>query len=337
MTAISAPLRSWRVVIMGLAAANVLAGIAAERLGLFRALHLDALSVFFWGFCYALLAWIVAWRPKRALIAVVVWVIIDGARLTFLAGDVGEGIPLLAILLRIGLGLPVVKAALLAEQAAEDAAWRGRGPGIVARVHPRQPEPRSPTVRPGVELKDRQETMGEPPARAASPRVTGSILTTGTRTPAVSVRTPAAAVDSAATALRYVARRCEVRGDRLDIVASGGRSRSLAWAEFGEIWIRMLPPERPWESQLLLELIPKGAGVEPVRVFATTMLSWLGGAAPSTSRLANLRRLCQDIATRAPDLAMDDATRRFLEEGSAPQQLARVDSVVERDARYGCG
>jgi hypothetical protein len=331
---VAAPLRFWRVVILGLAAANVVAGIAAERSGLFHAFRLDTLSVVFWGFCYALLAWIVSWRPKRVLIAVVVWVIIDGTRLAFLAGDEGQGIPMLAVVLRVGLALPVVKAALVAHQAAEDAFWRARGPGIAARVDPRPREPRSSTVRPAVELKERQGTAADPAARAPSPRATGSILTTGTRTPAIGMRTPTAAVDSAATALRYVARRCEVREDRLNVVASDGGSRSLAWSEIGEIWIRMLPPERPWDSQVLLEVASTVAGAEPVRVFATTMLAWPGGATPSTSRQANLRRLCQDIAARAPDLVMDDSTRRFLEDAGAPQKLIRMDSVTERDARY---
>jgi hypothetical protein len=148
------------------------------------------------------------------------------------------------------------------------------------------------------------------------------------------MRTPTANVDSAASALRFVARSCEVGGDGLRVVKSDGQARLLAWEEVGEIWARSLPAERPWDGQALLEIAPKGQGVEPVRVFATTRLSWPGAAAPSASRLANLRRLCGDIAGRATGLVMDEQTRRFMNEGTAPHALARMDGLAERDARY---
>ena len=325
----------WRRIMLGLAAINVVAGLAGELFGGFRVLRLDGLSAFFWGVLYAVLAWMVSWRPRRCLIAVVVWAIVDGARLAFAAGDTGDSAPLLAIVLRVALAVPAVKAALVAQQALEEAAGARRPPPVVAKVANvagRSTEPRSPTVRPAVGLQERQRAAGG--TSPALPRVTGSVLTTGTRAPAVSMRTPTANVDSAASALRFVARGCEVGGDGLRVVKSDGQARLLAWEEVGEIWARSLPAERPWDGQALLEIAPKGQGVEPVRVFATTRLSWPGAAAPSASRLANLRRLCVDIAGRATGLVMDEQTRRFMNEGTAPHALARMDGLAERDARY---
>jgi len=325
----------WRRIMLGLAAVNVVAGLAGELFGGFRVLRLDGLSAFFWGVLYAVLAWMVSWRPRRCLIAVVVWAIVDGARLAFAAGDTGDSAPLLAIVLRAAFAVPAVKAALVAQEALEEAAGARRPPPVVAKVANvagRSTEPRSPTVRPAVGLQERQGAAGG--TSPALPRATGSVLTTGTRAPAVSMRTPTANVDSAASALRFVARSCEVGGDGLRVVKSDGQARLLAWEEVGEIWARSLPAERPWDGQALLEIAPKGQGVEPVRVFATTRLSWPGAAAPSASRLANLRRLCGDIAGRATGLVMDEQTRRFMNEGTAPHALARMDGLAERDARY---
>jgi hypothetical protein len=328
----------WRRIMLGLAAVNVVAGLAGERFGGFRALRLDGLSAFFWGVLYAVLAWMVSWRPRRCLIAVVVWAIVDGVRLAFAAGDTGDSAPLLAIALRVAFAVPAVKAALVAQQALEEAAGARRPPPVVAKVANvagRPTEPRSPTVRPAVGLQERQGAAGgTSPAPGRLPRATGSVLTTGTRASTVSMRTPTANVDSAASALRFVARSCEVGGDGLRMMTSDGQARLLAWEEVGEIWARSLPAERPWDGQALLEIAPKGQGVEPVRVFATTRLSWPGAAAPSVSRLANLRRLCVDIAGRATDLVMDEQTRRFMNEGTAPHALARMDDLAERDARY---
>jgi hypothetical protein len=263
-----------------------------------------------------------------------VWAIVDGARLAFAAGDTGDSAPLLAIVLRVAFAVPAVKAALVAQEALEEAAGARRPPPVVAKVANvagRSTEPRSPTVRPAVGLQERQGAAGG--TSPALPRATGSVLTTGTRAPAVSMRTPTANVDSAASALRFVARGCEVGGDGLRVVKSDGQARLLAWEEVGEIWARSLPAERPWDGQALLEIAPKGQGVEPVRVFATTRLSWPGAAAPSASRLANLRRLCVDIAGRQTALFMDEQTRRFMNEGTAPHALARMDGLAERDAR----
>jgi hypothetical protein len=329
----------WRRIMLGLAAVNVVVGLAGELFGPFRAPRLDGLSAFFWGVLYAVLAWMVSWRPRRCLIAVVVWAIVDGVRLVFAAGDTGDSVPLLAIVLRVAFVVPAVKAALAAQQALEEAAGARRPPPVIAKVANvagQSPEPRSPTVRPNVELQDRVGAAGRgtPPVSGRLPRATGSVLTTGTRAPAMSLRTPTANVDSAASALLFVARSCEVGGDGLRVVTSDGRAHLLSWENVGEIWARSLPPERPWDGQALLEIAPKNQGVEPVRVFATTRLSWPGAAAPSASRLANLRRLCTDVAGRATSLAMDEQTRRFVNEGTAPHALARMDGLAERDARY---
>jgi hypothetical protein len=325
----------WRRIMLGLAAVNVVGGLAGERFGGFLALQLDGLSAFFWGVLYAVLAWMVSWRPRRCLIAVVVWVIVDGVRLAFAAGDTGDSVPLLAIALRVAFAVPAVMTALVAQQALEEAAVARRPPPVVAKVaNVARPstEPRSTTVRPAVGLPERQGAAGGTlPVRL--PRATGSVLTTGTRASTVSMRTPTANVDSAASALRFVARSCEVGGEGLRVVTSDGQARLLAWEEVGEIWARSLPAERPWDGQPLLEIAPKGQGVEPVRVFATTRLSWPGAAPPSASRLANLRRLCVDIAGRQTALFMDEQTRRFMNEGTAPHALARMDGLAERDAR----
>ena len=124
----------WRRIMLGLAAINVVAGLAGELFGGFRVLRLDGLSAFFWGVLYAVLAWMVSWRPRRCLIAVVVWAIVDGARLAFAAGDTGDSAPLLAIVLRVAFAVPAVKAALVAQESLEEAAGARRPPPVVAKV-----------------------------------------------------------------------------------------------------------------------------------------------------------------------------------------------------------
>jgi hypothetical protein len=147
-------------------------------------------------------------------------------------------------------------------------------------------------------------------------------------------------VDSAASALRFVARRCELTAEGVRATPATGPATELPWDRIAALWVRQLPPDRPWDSQLVLDIQPAQASetlVEPVRVFATTILQLALAGSPSTSRLENLRRLAAFVAAHAPSLAMDPETRAFIEAVAAPARLARMADFAAYDARYPPG
>jgi hypothetical protein len=98
--------------------------------------------------------------------------------------------------------------------------------------------------------------------------------------------------------------------------------------------VRMLPPDRPWDGQIVFDVVPSSG--EPIRVFATTFLHWPQGGRPGTSRLENLRRFAAHIAAQVPALVMDEATRAFVA-GGPIGRLARIADLETHDARHAPG
>jgi hypothetical protein len=96
----------------------------------------------------------------------------------------------------------------------------------------------------------------------------------------------------------------------------------------------MLPPDRPWDSQIVFEIVPCSG--EPLRLFATTFLHWPQVGRPSTSRLENLRRLGAHIAAQVPGLVLDEATRAFVA-GGPIGHLARMAEPETHDALHASG
>ncbi|PYQ21472.1 MAG: hypothetical protein DMF79_08135 [Acidobacteria bacterium] len=146
-----------------------------------------------------------------------------------------------------------------------------------------------------------------------------------------------AATDAAASALRFLAHKCEIGGAGLHVTLPSGQGRDVPWADIGRIVVRQLPPDPPWDSGVILDLVAYvGGRWEPVRVFGTTIVNYgaLSGGA-STSRLDNLRRFARHVRERHPAVAVDDETLGFLESQKAPARFVNMTQFTEYDALYG--
>ena len=98
--------------------------------------------------------------------------------------------------------------------------------------------------------------------------------------------------DAAASAFRFLAHKCQIDEAGSHVTLPSGQPREVPWTDVGRIVVRQLPPDPPWDSGVILDLIAfVGGRWEPVRVFGTTLVNYtvLAGGA-STSRLDNLRR-----------------------------------------------
>ncbi len=321
---------------MGAAAlANLVLGLAGEAAGpgVLRSLGFDEASAFVWGILYGITIAMVAVRPKRIMITIVSLALIDGTRLVFAAGDAGGSPPWIALLLRAGFAALGVAAAFAGHEAAEEAAWARQPPQYVARIA------RPAGARPPGEVPPRPSRPAASVPRPASsplpgvPRVTDSLLTTGSRTAAVSVRAPSTKVDSVAAVMQFVAKRCEIDAEGVKGTTSAGLVRVLRWSDVRALWVRALPPDPPWNGQLVFDVVPSSG--EPIRVFATTIVHWPEGGRPPTSRLEYLRRIGAHVVSRSPGLSMDDETRAFVEAGAPVRSLARYDDLAARDEGYG--
>jgi hypothetical protein len=332
------PLRFWRRLALGLALAVLLLGIAGgvSGWGLFTAFALDGYAALVWGVLYGVLALMVGRRYKRVLIAVAGLLLVDGTRLVIMAGDAGQGWPWLALLVRAGLAILLVRAAFAASEAAAD---RRRRRPTVARV----PPGRSP-ARPSPQAAARQRPPEQTPPAAGpmpgvrAPRTTGSVLTTGSRSAGVSLRGPQASVDAAADSLRFVVRRCEAREDGLSVTPMKGSEQNIPWDRMSRLWIRALPPDAPWDGQIVLDLVLEGGEkpVDPVRVFSTTLVPPPPGApAASRSRADVVRGLARHVVEHAPNVGMDAETRAFVEESRPPERLLTLDELVAQEETYG--
>jgi hypothetical protein len=287
-----------RLAMVGVALTNLVLGVAGDAAGkgALQSLGFDGFSAFLWGFLYGVTVVMIPVRPARIMVAVVGFAVIDGVRLVFAAEDVAGSMPWFALLLRVGFAALAVMTAFAASKAAEEAAWARRPPPFVAKIAA-------------------SRAAARPANEGPSAR---------------NLRSPAT-VDSTASALRYVAKRCEVTAEALQLTLPGGPVRVLPWSEVRSIWVRMLPPDRPWDGQIVFDVVPCSG--EPLRVFATTFLHWPQGGRPATSRMENMRLLAAHIAAQVPELVMDEATRAFAA-GGPIGHLARIADLEAHDARY---
>jgi hypothetical protein len=145
-----------------------------------------------------------------------------------------------------------------------------------------------------------------------------------------------ASVDAAASALRFVAHKCELREEGLHVTRAGGDQRDVPWTHVGRLVIRQLPPDPPWDAGVICDLVCHvGGRWEPVRIFGPTLVNYaaLAGGA-STSRLDNLRRLARHVRERNPGLAVDDDTLGFVEGRTPPPRLANTTELARYEAGY---
>jgi hypothetical protein len=145
-------------------------------------------------------------------------------------------------------------------------------------------------------------------------------------------------VDTAASGLRFVARKCEITPTGLKVQNPDGRSREVGYAEIAALVVRLLPPDPPWNAAPILDAVVRSAdntAWEAVRVFSTTIVNTAalpGGG--STSRLENMRRLGGHLAAQNPAISLDAETAAFVNDGKPPSRFVNTTHFADYDLRY---
>jgi hypothetical protein len=210
-------------------------------------------------------------------------------------------------------------------------------PGPISFVAPTIPSPgqNEQTVDPADAARIRLElsrTTQPITDKAPSTRI-------GSRPIRTDIRTKPAPADSAASALRFVAYRCEISETGIRAIYTNGQERDYVWAAFASLIVRQLPTVPPWEGKILLDLIPgqkRDTPFEPLRLFATTYVNYSflpQGHSPSSQE--NLRRLANFVIAKNPTIRVEPGTSLFLQTGKTPPKFFVVAQFAEYDARYG--
>ena len=145
-------------------------------------------------------------------------------------------------------------------------------------------------------------------------------------------------VDSAASGLRFVARKCEIQPTGLKVSYSDGPVREVGYGDIVSLVVRLLPPDPPWSSQPFCDAVVRSAdntAWEAVRIFSTTVFNTAalpGGG--SASRLDNMRKLGAHLFAQNPALSLDPETAAFLNEGKLPARFVSTNHFAEYDQRY---
>jgi hypothetical protein len=133
--------------------------------------------------------------------------------------------------------------------------------------------------------------------------------------------------------LRFAVFRCEITPSGLAASDRNGAPRTLSWGEIASVSVRQLPNDPPWESAIVVDVVPAG-GAPPLRLVTGTFIAFQAlpeGA--STSPMENVRRLCRHIRTQNPAVGFDEATARFCEAGPCPRVLG-MRQWAEYDSRF---
>jgi hypothetical protein len=144
--------------------------------------------------------------------------------------------------------------------------------------------------------------------------------------------------DSARAALRFVAHRCEITPEGLKVTFPSGQRREATFAEIASLVVRLLPPDPPWNTQPILDVVVPadgGGAWTAVRVFTTTVVNYAaipGGA--SAQRLENVRRLGAHLVAQNPAMGLDPETAAFLQDNKPAGRFANTRHFLEYDERY---
>lgn len=326
------------------AALGLLAG--ALQIGFLQSLGLGFESLLS-GAAYGVLGVFVRRRSTIALALAVAMFILDGIVFFAMAAKAGGTPPVGGVIARIFFLIPMVRGfgALTALREAEAAPRKAplRTPATprAAQAAPSTtPAAAPPPVRVltgemerrRLELSQKTQPRAAP-ARPAGPRPAG-------HQGRISLKTEPISADAAAASLRFVARRCEIGAQGLRATYPDGKGREIAWVELAALVVRQLPPDPPWDAQILLDAVPvaaAGAAGIPIRVFSTTLVNYgaIPGGSSTTSRLENVRRLAAHIASQNPSATVDVETAAFLGGDKVPARFANMTEFTEYDARYG--
>lgn len=88
---------------------------------------------------------------------------------------------------------------------------------------------------------------------------------------------PAAREPDLAARLRFSAAQCAFDASGLRARTSDGKPLALAWSDLAEVRARILPPDRPWDSALIVDFVPAardGQAVAPIRLLPLTGMTF---------------------------------------------------------------
>jgi hypothetical protein len=284
-------------------------------------------------------------KEKRSSVALGLAVglfVLDGLSMLFFL-EPGQAPPIGGLVARVFFLVPMVMGFPALRTLAAEAA------------HPRRPPRRAPLAASATPAAAPRGPAAAPPGAAAPPpartftgdaerrRLELSQVASGatTRTAAsghrVETRTRTE-VDAASSALRFVAKRCEITPTGLSVAYPSGPGREVAFSEVLAVVVRLLPADPPWASQPIFDAVVRSAdntAWQALRVFSTTLVNYAalpGGA--STSRLENMRRLAAHLLAQNPQLSLDPETAAFVKDGKPPVRFVSTTHFAEYDQRY---
>ena len=327
---------------------NVLLGLVAAA---FNVQFLQSIGVglgsVLEGAIYGGLGYFVGQRSTFALGLAVGLFVIDGILLLVGSGSgsapppVGGLVARVFFLVPMVMGFPALRA-LKDEDARARRAPRARPPArssVAAAPAPATARPAPATVHPAATPPPTRTFSGDDERRRlelsqAQTATRARIAPSGQRT-VVRTKTDA---DSAASGLRFVARKCEIREAGLKVSYADRPGRDVGYGEIVSFVVRLLPPDPPWSSQPLCDAVVRSAdntAWETVRLFSTTVFNTAalpGGG--STSRLDNMRKLGAHLLAQNPALSLDPETAAFVSEGKPPARFVSTNHFAEYDQRY---
>ena len=150
---------------------------------------------------------------------------------------------------------------------------------------------------------------------------------------------PLAREPDLAMRLRFSAALCTFDASGLRARTPGGKPLILLWSELAEVRARILPPDRPWDSALIVDFVPaarQGQPVAPIRLLPLTGMTFLAlPGTPAASRRENIRRLVLFALSQNPAATIEADSLPFVQQGTDCPRLHSMVQFSEYDARYG--
>jgi hypothetical protein len=143
--------------------------------------------------------------------------------------------------------------------------------------------------------------------------------------------------DAAASALRFVAKDCELDASGIRARSKDGRQETVAWADIAEIRVRQLPAGPPYDGALLLDLVrapaPDGA-VRPLRLLPTTRANYTFLPGSGVTSQQNFRRLASHVLASSAGARCEPASMPFVNEGRPAPRLSSASEIVAYEAPF---
>jgi hypothetical protein len=142
--------------------------------------------------------------------------------------------------------------------------------------------------------------------------------------------------DAAASALRFVAKDCELDAAGIRARGKDGRQEVVAWAEIAEIRVRQLPAGPPYDAALLLDLVraPADGAVRPLRLLPTTRVNYNVLPGSGVTSQQNFRRLASHVLTQNPAARCEPASLPFVNDGKPAPRLSSATEIVAYEALF---